>query len=233
MIVKSIRIICHRLLVSTYIKERDWCKPNRQLQRKMTIYYFAYGSNLNPDRMRLKGVDFTARTLAKLSNYGFRLNINVGGATTANVQRNENSCVYGALYTCSNDCLEKLDVFEMVDRGVYRRENVKVELHDGTSEDAVMYIGLAPFIDNSTKTVSRPYLNHILCGRDILPTEYVQCLETFRSWCCDWHFYIFFCVSFFIVMQNNLEENKFWKRKFLSAKIGLLERYYIQEYECV
>lgn len=149
------------------------------------VYYFAYGSNLNPERMRTRGVEFTERRLAKLPNYQFRLNLNFKGHTAANVEYNESSSVYGALYTCTYACLEKLDVFEMVDIGMYRRENVKVELHDGSTIDSIMYLGLAPFIDNSIKTVNRTYLEHILCGRDILPTDYMRYLQTYLSWCIE------------------------------------------------
>ena len=135
--------------------------------------------------MSKRGVTFTERKLAKLKDYEFKMNLVVDNFTAANIQPKIGSCVYGALYTCTSDCLDILDKFEMVEQGVYKRLNVKVELQDGKVQDTVLYIGLPPFIDDSARTVKRFYLDHILCDRNILPSDYTKTLEAFLSWCKD------------------------------------------------
>ena len=133
--------------------------------------------------MKARQVSFTQRIPAKLSEYEFTLNKKMMDNTAAaNIRPNCNSVVHGALYICSRDVFEKLDVFEMVSKGHYFREGVKVQAEDRLL-DAITYIGTEKFCDDELNVVNAEYLEHILCGKDLLPQEYFNFLQSFYSWC--------------------------------------------------
>ena len=152
-------------------------------------YYFAYGSNLNPYRMKERKVIFTKRELAILPEYEFLLNkLKSDGTAAANIRPCEGKTVYGALYTCAPCVFEKLDVFEGVSTGHYSREKVKVKVRDDVTKcdvtrEVVTYIATGASCDDSLRVVTRDYLEHVLCGRDLFPREYTEFLESFSSWC--------------------------------------------------
>lgn len=147
-------------------------------------YYFAFGSNMNPKRMQDRKAYFTDRCLAKLTDYEFVLNKKrVNKTAAANIRPKEESVVYGALYTCTEDTLKVLDKFEGVKRKMYYRAKITVQLQDGSTLDAITYIAHEHVCDNELKLVEREYLDHVLGGRDILPKDYVVFLESFSSWC--------------------------------------------------
>ena len=146
-------------------------------------HYFAYGSNHNPLRMTERGVTFTDRQPASLPGYQFRLNKRrLNGTVAANIQENSTETVHGVLYTCTPDVFEKLDRFEGVKGGHYARVPVTV-MCGGTPRVAITYVACANRIADEICKVETEYLEHILCGRDLLPPDYVVFLETFRSWC--------------------------------------------------
>lgn len=158
------------------------------------IYYFAYGSNLNQNRMINRKVYFTERQCAKLTNYEFKLHKELkNGTVAANIVKasndgcgDEKACVYGALYHCKGEALTTLDKFEA--RGIsYERETVEVEiLSNGKKVKAVTYVALPKKINDNLHKVATDYLHHILQGRDILPKEYINWIETtFTGWCVD------------------------------------------------
>ena len=151
----------------------------------LDLWYFAYGSNMNQQRMIDRKVGFTDRQVAKLDGYKFKLNMSLGeGFTAANICQTDGEHVYGVLYRCNEKGLSTLDIFEEVDNGLYERRKVFVELSDGTKAEATTYVALVT--DDSLHKVSAHYLHHILEGRDILPNEYVEWLEKeFRDWCVD------------------------------------------------
>ena len=146
--------------------------------------YFAFGSNMNPNRMKERKAFFTERVGAKLTDYkmSFSFRGPINGCGGGNIRPDKNSVVHGVLYTLEAGGLDKLDVFEMVSKGCYRREMVTVETEDGEKVDATTYVvtdefyqeGLAPRTD---------YLEHLLAGKDVLPAEYYDYLESFKEVC--------------------------------------------------
>ena len=142
------------------------------------VYYFAFGSNMNQDRMTDRKVYFTERKCAKLENYELKLHkILRNGTAAANIIETEGQCMYGALYRCTEKGLSTLDKFEGVRNKMYERKTVYVELSDGTVVKAVTYIALKDKTDDNLQKVGFDYLQHILKGRDILPNEYVDWIE--------------------------------------------------------
>jgi len=147
------------------------------------VYYFAYGSNLNPERMNIRQAYFKERKLGKLLDFEFVLNKRrLNGTAAANIQSKTGETVYGALYTCTMKTIERLDYFECVHKNEYYRAYVNVILQDNSSIKALTYMGCEDACDNNISTVNKDYLEHILCGRDILPLYYISFLESFMTW---------------------------------------------------
>ena len=160
------------------------------------IYYFDYGTNMNPEKMSLCQIPFSERKPAKLENYEFVMNHRrMNGTAGANVQQKENSTVYGILYTCTYDSIERLDRYMC---STYSRQlvnviprkccdvNTPILMQDYVEEpvSAHIYIGLenSTSDENTVIDISKEYLEHVLCGRDMLPKEYIDFLKTFQEY---------------------------------------------------
>lgn len=140
-------------------------------------YYFAYGSNLNADRMRNREAFFTKREHAVLHGYKLVFAFNSGsGFGSATVVPDENSDVHGALYTLEKGGLAKLDIFEWVPKGGYERVNITVSLDDGEMKKCVGYTCTEKYF-KSGLLPSKEYLGHLLRGKDLLPSHYYTFLE--------------------------------------------------------
>lgn len=147
--------------------------------------YFAFGSNMNPDRMRKREAFFTERVGARLSDYKMSFTFRrPDGRGSCNIKPEKNSVVHGALYTLESGGLYKLDVFEKVSEGCYRRERVIVETSDGEKIEATAYVVTNEFYQEGL-VPRREYLDHCLAGKDVLPAEYYDFLESFKEVCQD------------------------------------------------
>lgn len=148
------------------------------LDNPMTHYYFAYGSNMNPDRMNIRKAYFANRIFAKLDNYRLVFNKTSKANSDegfANIIPDDNSIVEGALYEVEWESILKLDHFEGYPVA-YRREEILVTKSDGTTQKAIAYIVNDDQISDGLKP-SREYLNHLLRGKDLLGDEYYSKLE--------------------------------------------------------
>ncbi len=83
------------------------------------MHYFAYGSNMNPQRIADRGIIFTAYEAAVLDGYEMRCHTRCEstaqrcpGCGTANITLKTGGKVEGILYTLPDAEIEKLDVFE-------------------------------------------------------------------------------------------------------------------------
>lgn len=147
--------------------------------------YFAFGSNMNPERMRQRKAFFTARVGAKLPDYKMSFSFRgPSGCGGGNITPEKGSLVFGALYSLEDGGLDKLDVFEMVAHGCYRREKVTVEALDGETTEATTYIVTEEFYQEGL-VPRRDYLHHCLAGKDVLPDDYYAFLESFKQVCQD------------------------------------------------
>jgi gamma-glutamylcyclotransferase (GGCT)/AIG2-like uncharacterized protein YtfP len=98
-------------------------------------YYFAYGSNLSPARMRERVPSARAEGRARLP--GYRLTLDKRGADgsgKANLREAADAAVWGALYSLGPEDWPRLDGFERD----YERIAVRVEWR-GTQQDAMTY----------------------------------------------------------------------------------------------
>ena len=100
-------------------------------------FYFAYGSNMDPRRMRDRCR--RAECLGRATLRGYRFLINERGVATIELQGNAK--VMGALWKITSRCEAALDQFEGVHRGTYFKKDVEVVLDEtGQTLDALVYI---------------------------------------------------------------------------------------------
>jgi len=142
--------------------------------------YFAYGSNMDPERMRKRGIDFLKREHATLN--GWMLKFNKIAALNlkegyANIEKDERSVVEGILYTINDADIEKLDRYEGYPIH-YGRLKVRVKLDSGEKVEAVTYVAKPDKVKDGLNP-SKNYLSHLLKGCDLLSEEYCRKL---REW---------------------------------------------------
>jgi gamma-glutamylcyclotransferase len=131
------------------------------------VWYFAYGSNMNPQRMLDRGVFFRRRIKAKLPHYILKFNkmaTQNPGYAFANIEPDPHETVEGILYEIRASDIAILDRYEGVANHHYVRVSMRVETSQG-SVDAEVYVahhskireGLCPPSD---------YLDHLIKGRE-------------------------------------------------------------------
>jgi cation transport regulator ChaC len=140
-----------------------------------TVWYFAYGSNLDPGtflgRRRMRPL---RAVVARLDGWVlcFDLPIGKGERGVGNVRPQPGERVFGVAYELEVAEAGRLDLTEGVPHGAYRRVSVHVETAGGDS--------LAAFTYHSSRGVSgrmpsRRYLGLLLAGarHHGLPADYV------------------------------------------------------------
>ena len=145
------------------------------------LWYFAYGSNMNPRRLfdaRLgpAGVSWGRRAAGRLD--GWRLAFNkpwarFAGAGVANIVPDVSAHAFGTLNELPPEGLDVLDRYEGVAGGHYSRRAVTVRL--GSADvAAVTYVAEAGLTDGLRPACA--YLAHLLAGNDLLPGDYMRAL---------------------------------------------------------
>jgi gamma-glutamylcyclotransferase len=143
-------------------------------------WYFAYGSNMNAQRLfeeRLKpeGIPRGERIAGRLD--GWRLAFNKrartpSGAGAGNIVPAPGESVHGTLNLLPPRGFEILDRYEGVAGGHYERRVVAVVRADtGATIEAVTYVAL---LVGAELRPTRDYLGHLLAGRDLLPADYFE-----------------------------------------------------------
>jgi cation transport regulator ChaC len=147
------------------------------------VWYFAYGSNMDPARLKERCTDKGAPVLERVAGHlaGWRLVFNKQrrdrpGEGAANVVEEPSGLVEGTLNRMPAAGLDLLDVDEGVRSGQYRRRSVRVVRADtATPVDAVMYVALPGVVRGGLRP-PRWYLDHLLAGRDLLSAPYYEAL---------------------------------------------------------
>ena len=98
--------------------------------------YFGYGSNLDVAEMRKRCPDAELVGVARLMGWKVYMDSN-GYATIAE----DNGCTEGALWLVSDADIEALDEYEGLDRGLYEKRVVEVEMN-GERRNALVYVSL-------------------------------------------------------------------------------------------
>ncbi|ROS05027.1 gamma-glutamyl AIG2-like cyclotransferase [Sinobacterium caligoides] len=148
----------------------------------MTCYYFAYGSNMNVERMRERGLTVVSSQLGKISDCELLFDKaahNDPGASYANIGYRQGGIVEGVLHELvdvSNIAL--LDHFEGTPIR-YSRECYPVETVGGTMIAAWVYVA-NPGHRQAGLRPRRWYLEHLLCGESYLTPSYFAKLTKTR-----------------------------------------------------
>lgn len=143
------------------------------------FWYFAYGSNLATDQMVQRTGDIREARRARL--LGYRLAFNKrgrDGSGKANIVPDPTGIVWGVVYRCSGEALEKMDRWEGVPSGHYVRKIVRVQLDNGDELEAVTYVAGPRFVDDALIPAPE-YLEKILRGarHHHLPPDYIRNLQ--------------------------------------------------------
>lgn len=151
------------------------------------IYYFAFGSNMNIERLetarlRPEGLRVHEVVGGRLDDYRVCFDktassLILGGVT--NIQPSPGECVYGTLNQVNQAALDILDRYEAVADNLYQRIKVRCQRSDGQWVDAVAYQAQPPF--DSDARPCREYLGHLLAGQAYLPAEYFERLKTWPT----------------------------------------------------
>ncbi|MDR9440755.1 MAG: gamma-glutamylcyclotransferase family protein [Halomonas sp.] len=135
-------------------------------------WYFAYGSNMNPDRVTAR-IGPTRRVLAGvLHDHALRFDkaSRVAGIAHANVVPWQGERVEGALFELEHPGqIRQMDPFEGYPRE-YDRHRLSVVTREGTIE-AWVYIA-APGTTAEALRPAREYLEHLLAGESFLSAAY-------------------------------------------------------------
>lgn len=150
----------------------------------MSKYYFAYGSNMNPDRMKARGLAFSEAYSGVLRGYALAFNKRAADAphrSYANVIYSPDTHVEGVIYALADtDEIVKMDPFEGTPR-LYSRELYGIETEIGVLQ-AWVYVANRSMISEGLLP-ARWYLDHLLAGKPFLSPDYYQqlaqspCLE--------------------------------------------------------
>ncbi len=147
-----------------------------KINKKGLVPYFAYGSNMNPQRMIERGVTFYSRQNLILRGYELVFNkiLKTPEAGAANIIPNEKSLVEGVLYLVTWQGILNLDRYEHYP-DEYDRVTLRVPNHEDEKE-------LMSYIAHPHKTKEglkprRSYLEHLLEARDILTDNYYDVLK--------------------------------------------------------
>ena len=147
----------------------------------MSHYYFAYGSNMNPQRVAARGLRFGRPCGASLA--GFRLAFDKQSrehpsSGHANLAFDRDERVEGVLYALHDDAeIARMDRFERAPINYSREivvvttEHARVAAWTYFANPAVTRPGLRP---------ERAYLEHLLAGQPYLSRDYFDRLSRVR-----------------------------------------------------
>lgn len=118
--------------------------------------------------------------VARLTGYRLAFNKRSNdGTSKANIVPAAGATVWGVVYRCSHDDLQKIDQYEGVEGGHYQRHAIRVQLDSGEERDAVTYVAGERSLAAESLKPSTEYLEKILTGarQHRLPDDYIRSIE--------------------------------------------------------
>ena len=146
------------------------------------MWYFAYGSNMDKERMEERGVNFNERKYGFINGWRLAFNKVVSENSNkgyANIEKDDNGIVEGILYQIEEDGLEILDNKEGVPNH-YIKEKLEVWLENEEKVLAYVYIANKDKVKDGLKP-SKEYLSHLLKGCDLLSEEYCDKIKDIKT----------------------------------------------------
>jgi cation transport regulator ChaC len=149
-----------------------------------TEYYFAYGSNMDEHKLRIKRkVDFYEKFSGKLDGWKIVFDKDASGkpgVAYSNISPKENSCVEGIVYKIkSEDILNKLDKHEGWPQH-YEKKYMSVKTTNGFLE-CLVYVA-NPNTTQQGLHPERKYLDEILAGKEFLSDSYYSELKNISTY---------------------------------------------------
>ena len=150
---------------------------NEKIDKRRLVSYFAYGSNMNPERMEERGVVFYSRELLILSGWCLRFHKTTiePNKGAANIVPDESGVVEGILYEVTMEGIANLDKFEHYPTE-YDRVTFMLSDSKGVEKEIYTYIA-HPHNTREGLKPSRSYLQHLLATKDILSVDYYNQLK--------------------------------------------------------
>jgi gamma-glutamylcyclotransferase (GGCT)/AIG2-like uncharacterized protein YtfP len=148
----------------------------------MTDCYFAFGSNMDKERMKKRKANFTEMQKGIIKDWKLvfnKINNKKVGAGYANIIPNSGSIVEGIIYKVDNDAIPILDGFEGVPNH-YQKVTMSVENTDKELIDCIVYIANPSKVDNFLKP-EKWYLQHLLKGKEFLSESYFSDLKSIET----------------------------------------------------
>ena len=137
-------------------------------------FYFAYGSNMDVERVQLRGMAFVRRCSGRLAGYRLVFNKRAKGSSGiahANVEPCITSVVEGVLYAlAAPENILQMDPYEGYPIR-YNRRTLPIETETGVAS-AWVYEANPAFIETGCKP-TQSYLNHLLAGAEFLSASYL------------------------------------------------------------
>lgn len=145
----------------------------------MGVVYFAYGSNMDFNRLEEREVYFELIGLGILEDYTLKFNkiaSKRSGVGFANIVKQKGSRVEGLLFSIAN--IEQLDRFEGYPTH-YKKEILKIQ-HANNVFDATVYVAADDWVSDDLKP-ERAYLNRLLAANDFLSEAYFDFLKSTKT----------------------------------------------------
>lgn len=149
----------------------------------MSVYYYAYGSNMDNERISRRIGQQTRRAGAILNGWALAFNkqaykngLPVPGEGKGNIMPVRDKITEGILYEVSLDQLKRLAGWEIG----YQPVKVKVNLKDGRIVTATTFVAMEKYIGQSLKP-TRDYLKHYWKGCRIISKEYCEMLHKVQT----------------------------------------------------
>ena len=137
------------------------------------IKYFAYGSNMDMNRLSERGISPITRHKGVLKGWKLKFNkkASAGDWSFANIEKSEEDSVEGLVFTIKESDLKLLDKFEGAPRH-YRREILIVETY---SEDVkcITYIAQSEHVVEGLLP-QKDYIQFLINGSKMLSEEYQE-----------------------------------------------------------
>ena len=147
----------------------------------MEVNYFAYGSNMDQQRLLSRDVIFSKKLKGMITNWQLVFNKvarNKEGVGWANIVPKESSVVEGIIYKITEQSIANLDYYEGYPDH-YEKKEMPVESNDGIL-NCIVYVAKPTKVSEGLKP-TKEYLNHLLKENEFLSKSYLSHLEKIQT----------------------------------------------------
>jgi len=150
--------------------------------KKLDIFYFTYGSNMDESRLKKRKINYEIIGLGILQDYRLRFNkISKRDNTTgfANIEKFDGEVVEGIIMKIDEESLFKLDKAEGYPEH-YSRDIMNIKFNEFNNVNCVVYYANDNWISESVKP-TKEYIRHLFAGCEYLSEKYFNKLVKMLS----------------------------------------------------